>query len=829
MSSLGELLQVMRVLRRSPLFTAVATITLALGIGAMAAVFSVVDAILLRPLPYAKPDQLVALHHTLPGIGISTAGQSLGTYVHYQRSSRLLASIGGYALQSVNLADVTGTAEPERVIAAQITASLLPTLGVAPLVGRAITPQEDKPNAPNVALIGEGLWRRRFGGDAGIVGRSIQVNGAAYQVIGVMPRDFRFPSTETQLWFPLALDAADPYAGSFRIAAVGRMRPGVTPAALHAELTRLLDRLPEAYPEVFRGMSTAGLLRQARVGAVVLALREDVIGDFSRVIWIVAATAALVLLVTCANVANLLLVRAQGRTTDIAVRAALGASRWQLVRSFLIEACVLAAIGAAIGAVLAQVGTRLLVRFGPPGIPRLAEIRVDWTVLAFTALIAALVALACSALPASRVASLQLGTVLKEGGRSGMAGRERHRARSVLIAGQVALSLVLLAGSGLLARTVWRLEQVPLGFDPAHVLTLRVSLPAAKYPRPADVASFYDRTLAGLRELPGVTTVGAVSKLPLDGLSPLAPVSIEGRTVPPGTIPEVYAFPVASADYFRAMGIALVAGQQFHEATNPETLREMLVSRAFAERYWPGDRGARAIGQHIRYNDALPWNTIVGVVKSVRDTSLTSAALAEIYFPLFTAREGVPDSLAPPMPRVMSLVIRGVGDPLALAGVAQRAIQGLDPALPVYDLRPMTAVISRVTARTSFVLVVLGLGAAVTLILGAVGLYGIIAYMVGMRRREIGVRIALGARSGEVSRMIVREGMMLAAAGVAVGLLVFAVVARFLTALLFEVSPVDPLTLGAVTVVLLAIAALASWVPARRAGRTDPLEALRRD
>jgi predicted permease len=826
---LPELSQAVRVLRRSPLFAAVATFTLALGIGAMAAVFSVVDAVVLRPLPYSSPEQLVAIHHTLPGIGIASAEQSLGTYFHYQRSSRLLASIGAYSPQSVNLADAAGTAEPERVVAAQISASLLPTLGVAPLVGRGFTPEEDKPNGPTVALIGEGLWRRRLGGDAGIVGRSIQVNGTAYQVIGVMREDFRFPTAATQLWFPLALDAADPYAGPFRIAAVGRMRPSVTTAALNAELTRLLARLPEVYPEVYRGMSTGGLLRQARIGVLVRALRGDVVGDFSRVVWIVAATAALVLLVTCANVANLLLVRAQGRTTDIAVRSALGASRWHLVRSFLLEAGLLAGVGAVIGTALAQVGTRLLVRFGPAGIPRLAEVRVDWPVLAFTALLAALVALACSALPASRVSSLQLGTVLKEGGRSGMSGRERHRTRSMLIAGQVALSLVLLSGAGLLVRTVWRLRDVPLGFDPAHVLTLRVSLPPATYARPADVAGFYDRALERLRELPGVASVGAVSKLPLDGVTPLAPVSVEGRTTPPGTIPEVYAFPVATAEYFRTMGIALVAGRTFHTATDPETLHEILVSRAFAERYWPGERGSRALGQRIRYTDAVPWSTIVGVVESVRDTSLTSAPLAEIYFPLFAAREGVPDSLAPPAPRVMSLVMRTAGDPLGLAGAAQRAIQALDPALPVYDLRAMTEVVSRVTARTSFVLVVLGVGAAITLVLGAVGLYGVIAYMAGLRRREIGVRIALGAPAGDVSRMIVREGMTLAAAGVGVGLITFAALARFLRALLFEVSPADPLTLTVVTVGLLGITGLASWIPARRAGRTDPLEALRRD
>jgi len=438
---MSSITQVIRVLRRSPVFAGVAAITLALGIGAMAAVFSVVNAVVFRPLPYGKPAELVEIYHMLPGIGIPVAGQSLGTYLHYQRSSRLLASIGGYLPTSVNLADPSGVAEPERVFAARVSASLIPTLGVKPLLGRVITPAEDRPNGPNVVLIGEALWRRRFGGDRALVGHPIEMNGAAYQVVGVMSEDFRFPTSETQVWYPLAMNVADPYAGSFSIAAVGRLRPGVATEALHAELARLLTSLPEAYPNVFPGVATAPVLHQAKIGVGVKSLRESVIGDFSRVVWIVAATAALVLVVTCANVANLLLVRAHGRTTELAVRAALGASRWRLVRAFLAEASLLALLGAILGAMLARVGTSLLVQLGPPGIPRLQEIRVDWVVLMFTAIVTAIVAIACSALPAARVGSLQLGAVLKEGGRAGMAGRERHRARRTLIAGQVALSL----------------------------------------------------------------------------------------------------------------------------------------------------------------------------------------------------------------------------------------------------------------------------------------------------------------------------------------------------------------------------------------------------
>lgn len=826
MSTLTELAQVGRGLRRAPLFTTVAVLILALGIGAASAVFTVVDAVLLAPLPYPRADELVGLHHSLSGIGIPRAGQSLGTYWQYQRSSRLLASVGAYSENSANLADPAGTTAAERVHGAEISASLLPTLGARPLVGRGFAAAEDVPKGPHVALIGEALWRRRFGADPAITSRSIQVNGTMYQIVGVMPERFRFPGRETQLWTPLALDPADVNAGPFRLGAVGRLRPGVSLDALHRELTGLLARLPEKFPNLFPGLPTAGVLKQSRAAVMVSALRDDVVGDFARVLWIVAATAALVLVVACANVANLLLVRAQGRGTDLAVRSALGASRLQLVRLFAAEGVILAAAASVVGILLALLGTRLLVRHGPPEIPRLAEVGVHGATLLFTALVALLVAAGCSAIPALRFGTTQLGAVLREGGRAGTAGRQRHRARNVLIAAQVALSLVLLAGSGLLARTVWHLHAVPLGFAPSPVLTLRVYLPPSQYQRRLQIAEFQDRLTTELQALPGTVDAGVVSKLPLDGGSPLAPVSVEGRLVPPGTLAPVYAFPTVSRGYFHTMGIPVLAGRTFGRSADVGTAQEMIVSRAFAERYW-GAQGARtAVGKRIRLNDNAPWNTIVGVVESIRDTSLTADPLAEVYFPLFTARD-LPDSLRPPLSPNTNIVIRASGDPVALAGAAQRTIHALDASLPVFDVRPMSAVVARAAARAWFVLVILGVASAITLVLGAVGLYGTIAYVVGLRTREIGVRMALGARPVTVSWLVVREGMLLAISGVVAGLVVFVGVGRFLRALLFDVSPTDPFTLVAVSSLLILVAVLASWLPARRAARVDPLEALR--
>ncbi|HWH50397.1 MAG TPA: FtsX-like permease family protein, partial [Gemmatimonadaceae bacterium] len=521
-----------------------------------------------------------------------------------------------------------------------------------------------------------------------------------------------------------------------------------------------------------------------------------------------------------------LLVRAQSVAHELAVRAALGASRARLMGRFFAEAGVLAAAGAVVGVGIAFAATALLVRNGPANFPRLASVHVDAVTIAFTLLVALLVTAACGVLPALRIESAGLTTFLREGGRSATGGRTRHRAQRALIVAQVALALVLLAGSGLLARTVQRLNAVRPGFDPGSTLSFTLSLPAAQYPHAGDIGRFYEEALNRIAALPGVADVGVVSKLPLSGPDPLAPVTVEHVPVAPNTLPPVFPFPMASAGYFRAMHIALVTGRLFTEPSNPNGANDALVSRAFAEHYWHDSTGRAAIGQRIKVFTNR-WSTIVGVVESVRDTSLEAAPIGEVYAPFSVVSSSVPDSLAPFTPRVESIVLRTQADPSSLAPSVRREIRAIDASVPVYSLEPLTAVVDRATARTRFVLMTLGAAAAIALVVGAVGLYGVIAYVVTLRTRELGLRLALGAAPSGVLGLVLREGVVLGVVGVAAGLVAFAGIARFLRGLLFGVGPTDPLTLAVVACTLLAVAGLASVVPAWRASRINPLEALK--
>lgn len=826
-----ELRRALRSLARSPFFFLTTALTLALGIGAATAIFGVVDAVLLRPLPYPDAGRLVVPYHTLSGLGIPFAGQSRGTYYHYRHTTRSLQSIAGYRIVSVNLADASGAGAAERVNAADVSANFLPTLGVSPALGRNFMAAEDVPNGTRVALIGDGLWRRRFGGDHAVLERTIRVDGGSYRVIGVMPPAFHFPDAKTELWLPIRLDSAAPNAESFNIAAIARLAPGATIGDAERELNAQLERLPEAYPNIYPGMPTRAVLTQAKARAVVESLRDRVVGDFVRVLWIIAGTVGLVLIVTCANAGNLLLVRAEGRSREIAVRSALGATRWRLLGHFAAEGTLLAISGGIVGLGLAFALTRLLLQAGPATLPRRSEIGMDATSFAFAFLVTTGVALVCSMLPALRHRSLRVGAMLREGGRGGTAGRDRHRVQRTLITLQVALALLVLAGSALLARTVWKLRNIRPGFEPSHTLAFTVSLPSAQVAQPFGVAQFYREAVQTLRMLPGVEDVGVVSKLPLVGGSPLAPVYVEQFPVTGNALPAVFPTPVATAGYFHAMHIPLLAGRLMAEDYAPEAPSEVLVSRAFAEHYWHDSTGARALGQRLRVSlsESAPWSTIVGVVESVRDTALAAPPIAEVYFPLRVPAPGTPDSLAPLAPRVMNIVIRTAGHPLDVAAVARRTMRAMNATIPIYDVQPMTDVLDHATARTRFALLALAVAAVITLALGAVGLYGVIAYVVSLRTRELGLRMALGAQQSAVLGLVLRDAIGLALVGILAGLVAFAGVGRFLRGLLVGIAPDDPPTLFAVTAVVLLVATIASWLPARRAARIDPQEALRAD
>ncbi|HEX6536225.1 MAG TPA: ABC transporter permease [Gemmatimonadaceae bacterium] len=811
-----------RRLLRAPSFAFAALLTLALGIGAATAVFEVVDAVLLSPLPYPDAGRLVGLSHTLAVSGISEVDQSDASYLYYRGASHVFTDIGAYSAGAVNLGAVDGAgagddARPERAGAARITPSVLSVLRAAPIRGRAFAADDDVPGAAPVVLIGERLWRTTYGADPGIVGRRIRVDGVAREVVGIMPAAFAFPDASTELWLPSGIDPMHTESATFDWQAVARLRDGVTPASAGAELTRLLPRLPESFP----GRLTASAIAVTQMRAVVRPLRDIVVGDVGRVLWVVLGAVGFVLLIACANVANLFLVRAEGRQREMAVRRALGAGRPAMLGEFLGEAAVVAALGGALGLVLAALGVHLLRTLGAGmNVPRITEVHLSLPVLAFAVVVTALAALLVAAVPALRSGAISPAAALAGSGRSATVGRERRRARSLLVAAQVALALVLLAGAGLMARSFARLRSVRPGFDPAHALALRVSLPEPSYRTPESVAEFDIRAVDGIAALPGVEAVGIASKLPLDaeGKQDTA-VWVEDHPLRPHEMPGIHPVAYVSAGFFRAMGIPLVAGRTFDRVDPARAPLDVVVSRALAERYWKGES---AIGKRIRLNPRSPWSTVIGVAGDVRGAALEQPPEQMVYCPLVAAQ-----GAGRWTPRDVAIVVRARGAVSSIEGPVRATVRELDPAIPVYRSRPLDALVSRASARTSFTLLLLGIASAMSLALGAVGIYGVISYTVSLRTREIGVRLALGARPADVRRMVSRQALALAAAGVVAGLAGAAVLTRLLAALLYEVSPTDPVTLGGAALLLLLVAVAASWLPARRASAVDPGIALR--
>jgi len=813
-----------RSLRRTPIFTIAAAVTLLVGIGAAVAIFAVVHGVLLNPLPYGDPDRLVATWHDLPPLSLSKANQTPGTYFTYQRFARSIEASGLYQEGAVNVAEAGGTGAPQRLASAWVTATLIPTLQVSPILGRSFSEAEDRPNGPLVVLLSEGVWRTRFGADRGVIGRSLEINGRTRQIIGVMPQRFRFPTATTRLWLPLQLDSHAAYSGGFSYDGIARLRRGVSIADAERDFAAVLPRVVELFPNLAPGVSTQMLLDQAKPKPVLVALRQDVTGTVSRTLWIVAAAAGLVLLVACANVANLLLVRADQRQRELALREALGAGRTRLMAHFLSEAGLLAALAGAGGLAVAWLAVRTLVVAGPTEIPRLAEVHIDPATVGFAVAIALLVALVCTVIPALRLGRSQELTIgLHEGGRGGTAGKARHRLRGAMVAFQVALALVVLAGSGLLLRTFQRLNAIRPGFSADHVATFWMSLPQARYANDAAVVRFYSSLTARVEALPDVRAVGLASRLPLmsSGMNQ-NPFYSEDDPTTGAAIPPLQIYTTTDGGYFKTMGIPLLAGRSFDPLVSQRDL-EAIVSQRTAEHFWKDPTGKAALGKRFRELPSGPWRTIVGVVGNVRDTALGAPPTPAVYLPQVPAK----DTLYSQVRNAMALVVRTGGESDAVTAAVQRAVRELDPTLPTFDVRPMSAVLRASTARLSFTIIILGAAAAVTLLLGGIGLYGVMAYLVTLRTRELGVRIALGAQPGAVARMITVQGLALTLVGIGTGLAIFALTARFLRSLLFGVSAGDPLTLGAAALALLAVAALASWIPARRAARVDPATTLK--
>lgn len=817
-----------RRLLRAPAFALAAAVTLALGIGATTAVFSVINGVLLRPLPYDRADRLVDLSHTLSVSGISTVDQSDATYLYYRRENRVFTDVAAYRVSSVNLGGMSESADAraERVAAGRVSASVFRVLGVRPLHGRALTDADDRPDAPRVMVIGQRLWERKFGGDPSIVGRALVVDGAPRDVVGIMPASFRLPADRTDLWIPLAFDPSKTASAAFDYRGVARMRDGVTPARAAADLQQLLPRVPEAFP----GRLTTASIQQIHMQAVVRPLRDVVIGNVGRVLWVVLGAVACVLLVACANVMNLFLVRFEGRQQEMAVRRALGAGSGALVMELLSEAVVLAVAGGLAAVALAVAGVRVLRSLeGEIDIPRIGDIGVDGSVLAVAAGVTLLAAVVVSLLPAFRAASLGVTGMLADSGRAATAGRRRHRVRHALVVAQLALALVLLAGAGLMARSFERLRSVPAGFDPERAFVLRVALPKAGYDGPGDAARYVLRATDAIAAVPGVQSSAVASKLPLLAESRRdTALFVEERPLEPGTMPALHQVVSATDGYFKTLGIPLLEGRTFARADPDRASHELVVSHSVATRYWPS---GGAVGKRVKMAPRGVWYTIVGVAGDVRGTALEQPPDEILYLPLVVALgDDVPN--APEVrwsPSEIAFAARSVGDAASIVTRVEAAVRAIDPGVPTYSARLMTDVVSQASARTTFTLVLLGIASAVAMVLGAVGIYGVISYVVSLRARELAIRLALGAQPADVRRMVTTQAAAVAAVGIGVGVVVAIVGMRALSALLFEVSPHDPVALGVAVVGLFVVALAASWVPASRAAAVDPAHALRSD
>ncbi|GMV05917.1 MAG: hypothetical protein AMXMBFR53_21940 [Gemmatimonadota bacterium] len=805
----------LRGLLRYPAFTAVAVLTLALGIGANTAVFTLVDGVLLRPLPFREPEQLLSLQH-LGRDGQDELPISSGLYLLYRDRSATLRDVGMYTGTAGNFL-VEG--EPERILGQAVTPDFFTTLGASAARGRTFTPEEGLPGGPQVMLLSDGLWRTTFGADPAIVGKTLEVSGVSREVVGVMPEGFGFPDQVARFWLPLVVDPNQAPLAAFFAGGIARMEPTSSLEGVQAEIGDMMARLDQLYPEDGGAAFLVGVGLKARIQP----LKETLVGDVSTTLWILLGTVGFVLLIACANVANLLLVRAEGRQRELALRVAVGAGRLEVLRTFMSESLVLAVAGGALGLGVAAAAVRLTTRLIPTDLPRTAEIAMDVRVLGFTAAVALGCALFFGLFPLLRYGAGDLAGQLKDGGgaRGSTGGRERHRLRNALVVTQVALALVLLVGSGLMYRSFLALRAVDPGFDTENVLTARIIVPGGEIGDAVDAARFFRTLRDRLVQQPGVVDVGFATAVPLGGGGmSFGGIEVEDHPRGPDELPVFAALPQVDAGYVEAMGIQVREGRAFRPGDGADEARSAMVSASFAQHWWPE---GSALGRRVRFGgEDEDWYTIVGVVEDVRQNNLQDPPQETIYFPTLTEAGGNYQ-----VARAQDVVIRTSGDPLAFLPVLRRELQAVNPRIPLANPRSMETVFAGATARTSFTMTMLGAASGIALLLGLVGIYGVISYVVSQRRREIGVRMALGASAPSVRGMVVRQGMALAGAGVAVGLLAALGLSRVMTSLLFGVSATDPVTYGAVAATLVAVAAAASWLPARRAAGVDPSVALR--
>ena len=813
----NQMRHLVRRLARAPLFTSVTVATLAIAIGANTAIFSVLDGVLLKPLPYPHPDQLVGLWHTAPGVNITDLNSAPFLYFTYREEGRTFQDVG---LWTEGAASVTGLAEPERVTVLRVTDGVIPILGVAPLLGRSFSRQDDQAGSPPTVILSHGYWQSKLGGDPAAVGKRLTIDGEPREVIGVMPRDFRFLDLKYALILPLRFDRAKVTLGNFSYQSVARLKPGATIAQADADAARLLPISFERFPAP-PGFNKK-MFEEARLAPRLRPFKRDLVGDVGDVLWVLMGTIVLVLLIACANVANLLLVRVEGRQQELSVRVALGASWGRLARELLFESVTLGLVGGLVGLGIAYGLLRLLISLAPANLPRLEEIALGPAGFLFTLVASVLAGLLLGLIPVFKYAAPHVATGLRSSSRSSSASRERHRARNGLVVVQVALALVLLVGSGLMIRSFRALRDVQPGFTgPEEVLTMRISIPEAQVKEEEAAARMQQAIQDKVAAIPGVASTGLGSGIPLDGDGWHDPVFAEDRVYSEGQIPTLRLFRFVAPGFLKTMGTPLVTGRDLTWSDAYDRRPVAMVSEGLARELWGSP--AAALGKRVRETSKSAWREIVGVVRDVHEDGLDKKAPTTVYWPVLM-REFEGDGMS----RSLALVIRSprVGSESFLKEV-ERAVWSVNPSVPLASVRTMQSVYERSMARTSFTMVMLGLTAGMAVLLGFVGIYGVTSYAVSQRTREIGIRLALGARGPTLTGMVVLDGLKLAAIGAVCGLAVALGLSRLMAALLFGVGAADPATYALVAVTLLSAAMIASYLPARRVTKVDPVEALR--
>jgi putative ABC transport system permease protein len=797
----------LRTLGKNPGFTTVAVIALALGIGANSAIFSVVNAVLLRPLPFKNPRELVMIWENATHLGFPKNTPPPANFLDWRQQNTVFTGMSAMAERNFNL---TGAGEPERLDGRRVSANIFELLGVPAHIGRTFVPDDDRPGT-HVALLSYSLWQRRFGSDPSVIGRAITLNSESYTVVGVMPASVHLPDTEAnwndQVWVPIAFPSEEAaQRGNHYLSVIARMKSGVSLKQAQAEMDTIAARLAQQYPDFNK-----------RIGVNVYPLQEEVVGQIKPALLVLLGAVGFVLLIACANVANLLLARAAARQKEIALRLALGANRSRLTRQFLTESVLLAAIGGSLGLLLAFAAINALKASIPATISQATAINIDIKVLIFTAAVALLTGIVFGLAPATQALNFNLNDTLKEGSRESGAGSKGNRLRSLLVVGEVAVSFILLIGAGLLINSFFHLRNLDPGFRADHLLTMKVNLSEVKYPDRERRVAFFDEVLRGVRALPGVQSAAVAGNLPLTYNGDSMPIGVEGTADPPPDQRPDVIYRAVGAGYFATMGIPIIRGRDFTDHDKGDTKYVVVIGEKTAQHFWPGQD---PIGKRLKpgstTSDAT-WREVIGVVKDVRQNDFVAQPKMQTYFSYRQLKDLAPNAL----------VIRTTIEPMSLATSVRNAIWAVDKDQPVADIDTMDHIVSEAVARQRFSMLLLGLFAGLALVLAAVGIYGVMSYSVAQRTREIGIRMALGAQRRDVLRMTVKQALKLVGLGLVIGLIAAFLVTRVMASLLFGITATDPLTFIGISLIFFAVAILASYIPALRATKVDPLIALR--